>query len=64
MKQIVLRWRDFPEILCWSVLLKPVKKIQVRLKSDKKTGKLNEGLRIFMTTLVTIVTMVVIDSNL
>ena len=56
---------DFPEILCWSVLLKPVKKIQVRLKSDKKKpGKLNEGLRIFMTTLVTIVTMVVIDSNL
>jgi hypothetical protein len=31
---------------------------------QKKPGKLNEGLRIFMTTLVTIVTMVLIDSNL
>jgi hypothetical protein len=54
---------DFPENLYWGVLLKPVKKIQVRLKSNKNC-KLPAGLRTFVTTLVTTVTMVVVDSNL
>lgn len=45
-----------------AVLLQSVKKIQVWLKLEKK-GTLNEDLRIIITTMVTILTMIAAHIN-
>jgi hypothetical protein len=37
-KQLSSQWMDFRYTLQWGVLLKPVKKIQFRLKLDKNKG--------------------------
>ena len=38
MKQLSSHWRDFYEILYWTIFRKSVKKIQISLKYQKKNG--------------------------
>jgi len=40
MEQVDPHWREFHEVWYFSIFLKPVGKIQVSLKSDKKNGYL------------------------
>jgi hypothetical protein len=48
MEQLSSPCMDFRDTLCYAVLLKYVKKIQVWLKTDKMSGTLHEDLSIFM----------------